>query len=97
MWERPQAQLLLGNLAQARQPMRLNNQEENDQPAEQHELDMRHRRIGERQVQERRQRWQHVVEEDRQQQDEGRAEEGTKYAADTTNDDHEQDAKRQIQ
>src|SRR5450830_1541207 len=69
MRERPQAQFLLGDLPQARQTMWFDNQEKDDQAAKQHELDMRHRGIGERQMQQHRQRRQDVIEKDRQQQD----------------------------
>eukprot|EP01022_Parablepharisma_sp_SALTPOND_P036534 TRINITY_DN997_c0_g4_i1.p1 TRINITY_DN997_c0_g4~~TRINITY_DN997_c0_g4_i1.p1 ORF type:complete len:1552 (+),score=442.93 TRINITY_DN997_c0_g4_i1:2334-6989(+) len=95
--ERPQAQFFLGDLPQPGQSVRLGDEEEDDQRAEHHQLDMRHRGVGERQVQQLGQRWQGVVQEDRQQQDEGRAQEGPEDAAHTADDDHEQDAEGQVQ
>ena len=45
--ERPQPELLLGDLPEPREPVRLDDQEEDDEPAEDHQLDLlqqRHRR-----------------------------------------------------
>src|SRR5450830_354500 len=95
--ERPQTQFFLGDLPQASQSMRLDNQEEDNQRAKQHQLDMRHRGIGERQVQQLRQRRQDVIEKNRQQQDECRSQKSAQNATDTTDDDHEQNPERQIQ
>src|SRR6478752_3123189 len=39
--ERPQSQFFLGDLPDARKPVRLDDQEEDDQPAEYHQLEVR--------------------------------------------------------
>jgi hypothetical protein len=49
VWERPQTQLLLAHAPQLGQPMRLGNQEPDDQRAEDHELGVRDHGSGDRQ------------------------------------------------
>src|SRR5262249_61208697 len=84
--ERPEPQLLLRDLPEPRQSVRLDHEEENDQAAEHHELDLllqRHRQYEPDHVR-------HVGEEDRDQDDEGGPEEAPEDAAQPADDHHEQ-------
>src|SRR5215469_2756066 len=75
MREGPKAQLLLADLPQARQPMRLDHEKEDDEPAKDHQLDVRHQPRRQGKPQRQLDRMGDRVEEDRQQHDEGGAEE----------------------
>src|ERR671931_606992 len=69
--ERPQPELFFPDRPQPGEPVRLHDQEEYDEGAEQHEFDMRDRRRRQADSQEARQ----LIEEDRGQHDEGGPEE----------------------
>src|SRR5690242_20233371 len=70
MRERPQAQLLLANLPQPGQPVRLDDQEEDDQPAEDDQLQVGEGGVRELHPEDVRQPARGDVEEDREQRDE---------------------------
>src|SRR5262245_17710796 len=77
MRKRPQAKLFLRDLPQSREPVRLHDQEEDDERAEDHQLELflqRHRQLEADRVG-------HVGEEDRHEQDEAGAEERAQHAA----------------
>src|SRR5262245_51201337 len=69
--KRPQPQLLLRDLPEPREPVRLDDEEEHDQRAEDHELEL----LGQRDRQLDAHRVRRVGQEYGQQQDEGRAQE----------------------
>src|SRR5918996_4465239 len=92
IWKRPAAQLLLSDLPQPGEPVRLDDQEEDDQSAEDHELDMGDQVCRHVDAEQRRR----IVQENRQQHDEGGAEERTEDAAEAADDDHEQDLERAV-
>src|SRR5438105_7885284 len=73
--KRPQAQLLLADLPEAREPVRLHDQEEEDEPAEHHQLDL----FLQRDRQQEPHRVGRVGEEDRDEHDEGGAEERAEH------------------
>src|SRR4051812_28352000 len=88
----PQPKLLLADLPQASQPVRLHDEKEDDEAAEDHALDLllqryRHRPAG--QVR-------HVGEKDRHQHDERRAEKRAEQAAQPADDDHEEHEEREV-
>src|SRR4029450_12018851 len=88
--KRPQPQLLLRDLPEARQAARLDDQKEEDQSTEHHQLDLlleRHRKPEPHGVR-------GVREDDRDQDDEPRAEERAEDAAEPPDDHHEQHQKR---
>src|SRR5262245_48678027 len=90
--KRPQAQLLLGDLPEPREAVRLDDQEEDDEAAEHHELDLllqRHRHVEADGVG-------RIGEEDRHHHDEGGAEEGAEDAPQPADDDHEQHEEREV-
>src|SRR5260370_18743452 len=93
MWERPQPELFLGDLPQPRQPVRLDDEKEDDEPAEDHALevgqDIDWHREPEPQP--------GAVEEEGQQDYERGAEERAEDAAKTPDDHHEQDLYRAAQ
>src|SRR6185295_1667986 len=49
--KRPQAELFLRDLPEPREAMRLDDQEEDDEPAEDHQLEIRDRALGDAQMQ----------------------------------------------
>src|SRR5215469_7592982 len=92
MWEWPKPQLLFTDHPQPRQTVRLDDQKENDQGAEDHRLQITHkvdryRKTGEA--------WR-VVEKDWQEHDEGSAEERAQDAAETADDNHKQNLERPV-
>src|SRR4029434_3364951 len=90
--KRPQTKLLLGDLPEPRESVRLHDQEEYEYPAEHHELDLllqRHRH-GEAQ------RVGRIREEDRYHHDEGGAEERAQDAPQPADDHHEQHEEREV-
>src|SRR6266576_619788 len=95
--ERPQPHFFLGDLPDPRQPVRLDDQEENDQPAEYHQLEVRPEAAGNVEMQ-------CVVEEgdadaerDRQHDDECASEERSKHGPDAADNDHEKNAEGQVE
>src|SRR5581483_4084944 len=85
--ERPPPQLLLRELPQPRQPARLDGQEEQDEAAEHHQLDLLLE--GDRQAEAEPAR--HVGEQDRHQHDERRPQERAQHGTEPPDDDHEED------
>src|SRR5258708_21863144 len=90
--KRPQPELLLADLPEPRQPPRLDDQEEDDEAAEDHGLQVAHGVDGDLEAEHARR----VVEEDRQQHDEAGAEERAQYAAQPADDNHEEDLERAV-
>src|SRR6185369_8199198 len=90
MRERPQARLLLADRPQPREAARLDDEEEDDQRAEDHGFDVRDGRGRDGDAQPPGQ----LVEEDRQQGDERRAEEAAEDRPQPADDHHEQQAER---
>ena len=90
--ERPEAELLLSDLPEPREAVRLDDQEEDDQRAEDDQLEVGRRGSGSR-VAGKSACVDHV-QEDRQQHDEGGAEERAEDAAQAADDDDEQDLER---
>ena len=76
MRERPQPQLLLADLPQPGEAVRLDDQEENDEPAEYHELEVGNRALGDVQAQVAVEKAHRDTQDDRQQRNEGTAQEG---------------------
>src|SRR6185312_13105316 len=95
--ERPESELFLGDLPDARQPMRFQDQKKDDQSAEYHQLEVRSDAGGDIQMQRVVEKGDADVQRDRQQHDEGAAEESSQHRSDAADDDHEQDAERQIE
>src|SRR5438552_11627881 len=90
MGEWPEPRLLLRDLPEPRQAARLDDQEEDDQSAEHHQLDLlleRHREPEPHGVR-------HIREDDRHQHDERGAEERAEDAPEPADDHHEQHEKR---
>src|ERR1700737_1026215 len=85
--KRPEAQLLLSGLPEARQTERLDRQKEDDQRSKNHQLEVGGEALTDAAREERMGR---DVQEDGQQHDEGCAEEGAEHAPETADDDHEQ-------
>src|SRR5215471_18313588 len=85
--ERPETQLLFADLPQPREPVRFHRQEEDDQGAERHELQVRGEALahasGEQGVR-------GDVQEDRKEHDERGAEEGAEHASHPADYDHEE-------
>src|SRR3546814_985490 len=79
-------------MPEPRQAVRLDDKEEDDQGAEHHEFQVRDDLDGDLQPE---QGW-HVAQQDRQQHDEGGAEEGAEDRAETADDDHEQNLERAV-
>src|SRR6266403_3934735 len=90
MGKRPQSQLLLRDLPEPRQPARLDDQEDDDQAAEDHQLDLLLEGDGQPEPD----RVRRVAEEERHQHDEGGAEERAQDTAQAADDHHEEDEKR---
>ena len=90
MRERPQPHLFLADGPQPRQAVGLDDQEEHDQGAEHHQLGVRHGGGADGHAHQRAQCGQHLVQEDRQHHDEGRAEEAAHDRPQPADDDHEQ-------
>src|SRR5437870_10163437 len=90
MGEWPEPQLLLRDLPEPGQAARLDDQEEDDQSAEDHQLDL----LLERDGQSESDRMRRVTQDDRDQHDERGAEEGPHDAAQAADDHHEQDEER---
>src|SRR5437879_961754 len=88
--KRPQSQLLFRDLPEPRQTARLHDQEEDDQSAEDHQLDLLLEGDGQPEPD----RVRRVREDDRHQHDEGGAEERAQDAAQAADDHHEEDEKR---
>ena len=74
-----------------REPVRLDDQEEHDQGAEDHRFEVRHRGRADLPADHGAQRRQRLVEEDRQQHDEGGAQHAAQDRAQAADDDHEQE------
>src|SRR5215831_20525949 len=90
--ERPHPQFLLANLPQPGKPGRFDDQKQHDQCADDHELDVLNRRGMHGYAEFRRQITQH----DRQNENERGAKERPGQAAETTDDDHEENKEAQI-
>src|SRR5262245_44744436 len=92
MRKRPKTKLLLRDLPEPREPVRLHDQEEDDETAEDHQLDLllQGHRDGEAHGVRR------VREQDRHHHDERRAEERAQDAPQAANDDHEQHEEREV-
>src|SRR5207248_693116 len=90
--ERPEAQLLLGDLPKTREAARLDDEEEDDEPAEDHVLEVGQDidRDGNAEPQA------GAIEEQRHQCDERGAEERAEDAAETADDHHEEDLERAV-
>src|SRR5262245_31136599 len=92
VWKRPEPELLLGDLPESREPVRLDDEKEDDQATEDHHLDLllqgdRHgqaERVG------------GVGEEDGDEHDEGRPQEGSQHASQSPDDDHEEHQERDV-
>src|SRR5215831_985405 len=95
--KRPEPELLLADLPQAREPERLDREEEHDQRAENDERQVRHQARGQREPEGVLDRVRREIEEDRQEHDEGSAQERPQDAAYPADDDHEEDAERQVE
>src|SRR5687768_7524111 len=89
MRERPQPQLLLGDLPEAGKAVRLDDEEEDDEPAEDDELQVGHRGVRDLDSDGVRQPPRSEVEEDGKERDEGRPEEAAEDRAHAADDDHE--------
>src|SRR5258708_2049843 len=87
MREGPQPQLLLADLPEPGEAARLDDEEEYDEAAEDDLLQVGHEIDGDDEAELRR----HVLQEDRQQHDEARAQERSQDAAEAADDDHEKD------
>src|SRR5580704_15798115 len=92
MGERPEPQLLLADGPEPRQAVGLNDQKEDDQRAEDHRLQIGHQINWNLEPGKARR----VVQKNRQQHNEGGAEEGPEDAAEAADDDHEQDLERAV-
>src|SRR5829696_7945736 len=92
MGERPEAELFLARRPEPRQSVRLDDQEEDDQRAEDHELQVRGGHDRDRDAEPPR----HRVQEQRQEDDEARAEEAAHDRAEAADDDHEEELKRAV-
>src|SRR3989454_2275171 len=90
MGEWPESQLLLRDLPEPGQAVRLDDQEEEDQSAEDHQLDL----LLERNRKPEPDRVRRVAQDDRNEHDERGAEEGAQDAAPAADDHHEQDEER---
>src|SRR5947209_3894161 len=88
--KRPEPQLLFGDLPEPRQPARLDDEKDDDQAAEHHQLDL----LLERYRKPEPERVGRVAEDDRDQDDERRAEERAQDAAEAADDHHEEHEKR---
>src|SRR5690349_17428454 len=97
MRKRPEPQLLLKDLPQAREPVRLDDEEEDDQAAEDDRFGVRHHRVRHLDAERGLERFRDQVEEDRKERDERGAEERAGDRADAADDDHEEHAERQVQ
>src|SRR5438552_1843658 len=95
--ERPEPQLFLGDLPQARKPQRLDDEEKDDERAEQDQSQVRHQPRGKGKTERALDRGGRKVHEDRQQHDEGSAQERTQDAADAADDDHEEDPEGKLE
>src|SRR5260221_14141061 len=92
MRERPEPQLLLGDLPQPGQAVRLDDQEEDDQAAEDDGLGVGHERVRYLYPQRGLQRLGGQVQQDREEGNEGRSQEGAEDRAHAADDHHEEDA-----
>src|SRR6202162_4471803 len=91
--ERPEPQLLLGNLPQARKAQRLDDEEKDDERAEQDQGQVGDQPCGKGEAERALDRGSRKVHEDRQEHDEGRAEERSQDAADAADDDNKENPK----
>src|SRR5262252_6659542 len=89
MRERPEPQLFLADRPKPREPVRLDDEKEDDERAESHEFEMRDHRRRQRDAECGRD----LVEKDRHHRDEGRAEETAEYRTEPADDDHEKQRK----
>ena len=89
---RPEPQLLLGGRPKPGKTMRLDDQQIADQRAGDDEHQQRHGLHRDRNAQ----RMRHLIKQDRQDQDEGRAEERAEDRAEPADDDHEQQLERAV-
>src|SRR5688572_12450400 len=94
--EGPQAQLLLRDLPQPGKPVGLHDQEEDDEAAEDHQLQVGHGGVRDFHAERVRHPARGEVEENRKQRDEGRPEEGPEDRPHPPDDDHEEDAEGQV-
>src|SRR5688500_11448584 len=92
--ERPEPQLLLGDLPEPGEAVGLDNQDKDDQAAEDHQLEVGHQSMRDLDVEGMGGPAGGDVEHDRKQGDERGAEERAEDRADAADDDHEQDAER---
>src|SRR6185436_18645138 len=90
--KRPQPQLLLPDRPEPREAVRLDDEEEDDEGAENHDFDVRDHRGGQRHAQPRRQ----LVQHQRQDDDEGCAQERSEDRAETADDHHEEQLERAV-
>ena len=97
MRKRPEPHLVLCDLPQSGEPVRFDDQEEHDQGAEDHQLDVRKDGVRDFDAEQVRDAAEQQAEEDRQQDDERRAEEGAEDRAHAAEDDHKENAKRQVE
>src|SRR6185369_15405784 len=95
--KRPQSQFLLGDLPDARKPMRLDDQEENDQSAEYHQFEVRPDAAGNVEMQRVVEECDADAERDRQHDDKCTPEERPQHRPDAADDDHEKNAERQVE
>src|SRR5438132_13147152 len=89
MRERAQAQLPIGEVADPGEALRLDDQEEDDQPAEDDRLQVRHDGVRDLDAEELVDPARGEIEKDGEQRDEGGAEKRTEDRADAADDDHE--------
>src|SRR5712691_12026066 len=95
--ERPQPQLFLGDLPQARKAQRLDDEEKDDERTEQDQGQVGHQPCGKGEAERALDRGGRKVHEDRQEHDEGGAEERSQDAADAADDDHEEDPEGELE
>src|SRR6266852_8574612 len=95
--KRPEPQLFLGDLPQARQAQRLDHEEKDDERAEQDQGQVGHQSRGKGEAERALDRGGREVHEDRQEHDEGGAEERSQDAADSADDDHEEDSEGKLE
>src|SRR5262249_22149234 len=92
MRERPQSQLLLGDLPKSGEPVRLDDEEEDDESAEDHDLELLLQGNGHRHAE----GMGGVGQQDGDEHDEGGAQKGAEDTAQTADDDHEEHQERHV-
>src|SRR6267143_3137455 len=93
----PEPQLFLGDLPQARKAQGLDHEEKDDERAEEDQRQVGHQPRGKGEAERSLDRGGRKIHEDRQEHDEGGAEERTEDAADAADDDHEEDSEGKIE